>query len=1264
MAKDTDLTSRIGVNLVESIMLDFGWVFREQSVSDEGVDAQVETKIDGKTSGRLLALQIKTGPSYFKEPKDDGWIFRFKERKARLWLDHALPAIVVFVDPKSRIAYWQRVSPETVTSTGKGYKVHIPRTNTVATARDTWDHFSTGIELKAAERFDVAMAVLPPASAKLIREMHEEHPSNAQVLALHLAEGRRSPGPTTDALILAEPVWLQTDSGIGWRAVAAYAAEHEQPRSSADALELAAKTNVELKGRLLAAAGVNVMRDDPARASALLDQAASDPQAELTVRIGRALLAHPSNDARPRDVVPALDPVEDRVHNSAMVQAFLAEQCVRNHDLQTALTHARRARELDPEDTSYMLTLADVLGRRSFQTSAGRGDLVEASTLLRDAVDQRHRWDGPTVGPLEDLLRTFALLGDNEGVLRYGLTPPHGVARPEEAQRPYSLRHTIFAAYSLSLQELVEDLGPRLGKSARDTLDRARVGLIDLPQDQEISLWLKVASDAERKNNYAELTSAILHLGSLGRDESARLDDLVAVSIVPSTARDLARTLSKACTDFDAALPELRALARTDIASAEHLLRLLAEQGRYDEAVKAAKLAHELFKQDYFLIAEAQLLIEAKNWDTAEEAAKRAIATSDFPRQRGLLLTFLAGRAADRGDWAIAEDYLARVLPLHSQTRSEDVWRLVQAQLHRAEALRAADTIRKYSPNVETAQEARLWLQAMLSERWDEIVASEAIGLAHKFETDTELSLALLAQVIHGTSTSNPAPPSSESEEDEHPVEKHDTRPQVPADLHRQAFEALEQHLQGNPNASAIRKIQGTTEQLLEEMTKILKGQRERREALTKLLEQVQQGSLPLGLLATASAGSYALALVQQYTGPLIAASAQDDEHDLEQSTAAASLNQVAVMDASSLLLTSQLPKGKQLRGRLESLLLPNHSRRDILRAAVEVQGLGGSPGSLNWDESEQKPTFSVLTADAYMRFQRRVEALNDAAREVDVRPVEKITLFDELEELHESFADLAWLGPIELAHQLSAPLWSDDLGLRRLARSVGVAAFGTPALVDAVNQQAIDAVPEGDDEEELIQDLLTERQTWVRSFAKEYVVDVPAHLEDVLALAESENWRPDAAATLLTRPSWWSWQKDAYGDWDAILQAVDRNRPEARTLWQQAAMIGVSRTYQDSNYSAAMLAVIALIGLRDKAAVDDAVEGIRIARSLRTERDLPDPALHLATAARALVRKGQLTNPQSLIESVLATLAANDDVLFEETADNVEGTNGAAESE
>ena len=127
------LTERQGLALVERIVVkEFGWLFRDQPISDLGVDAHVETVFDNRSSGRLLALQIKSGESYFREQRDGRVVFRDDQSHFRYWLNHSLPVLVVVCRPETDEAYWEHVTEETVTSTPFGATLFVPLSNRFA----------------------------------------------------------------------------------------------------------------------------------------------------------------------------------------------------------------------------------------------------------------------------------------------------------------------------------------------------------------------------------------------------------------------------------------------------------------------------------------------------------------------------------------------------------------------------------------------------------------------------------------------------------------------------------------------------------------------------------------------------------------------------------------------------------------------------------------------------------------------------------------------------------------------------------------------------------------------------------------------------------------------------------------------------------------------------------------------------------------------------------------------------------------------------
>ena len=123
-------TERIGVSYCALTAERNNWMFREQPINDIGIDAHMEFVEDDKPR-QLLALQIKSGSSWFKEKKDDCIIFRnINERQYNYWTMNSLPCIVILYNPDDNMCIWQELTTETIKRTkdgsGKGFYVKVP----------------------------------------------------------------------------------------------------------------------------------------------------------------------------------------------------------------------------------------------------------------------------------------------------------------------------------------------------------------------------------------------------------------------------------------------------------------------------------------------------------------------------------------------------------------------------------------------------------------------------------------------------------------------------------------------------------------------------------------------------------------------------------------------------------------------------------------------------------------------------------------------------------------------------------------------------------------------------------------------------------------------------------------------------------------------------------------------------------------------------------------------------------------------------------
>lgn len=122
-------TDREGVNAVEAIFIkELGWIFREQTISDWGIDAHVEVTKRSEPIGRLLALQIKSGKSFFRK-RGDNYVFYGEGRHLRYWRNHSLPVVIILHDPETGLTLWQRVDEKLVRYGKKDrWSIEIPPT--------------------------------------------------------------------------------------------------------------------------------------------------------------------------------------------------------------------------------------------------------------------------------------------------------------------------------------------------------------------------------------------------------------------------------------------------------------------------------------------------------------------------------------------------------------------------------------------------------------------------------------------------------------------------------------------------------------------------------------------------------------------------------------------------------------------------------------------------------------------------------------------------------------------------------------------------------------------------------------------------------------------------------------------------------------------------------------------------------------------------------------------------------------------------------
>lgn len=101
---------RLGVALVQSVVAEMGHIWREKSVSDVGIDGEIEL-VDPTTeraTGRLLMVQVKSRSGL--DERADGTVrFTCSEEDLDYWLSGTAPVLLVLVSTDAREAWFKNL---------------------------------------------------------------------------------------------------------------------------------------------------------------------------------------------------------------------------------------------------------------------------------------------------------------------------------------------------------------------------------------------------------------------------------------------------------------------------------------------------------------------------------------------------------------------------------------------------------------------------------------------------------------------------------------------------------------------------------------------------------------------------------------------------------------------------------------------------------------------------------------------------------------------------------------------------------------------------------------------------------------------------------------------------------------------------------------------------------------------------------------------------------------------------------------------------
>lgn len=1028
----------MGIAAAQLEFSSWGWAFRSQHVKDYGIDAHAEP-FEGvhQPSGRLLALQVKSGASYFGEEAGGGWWYRGENKHLRYWLGHVLPVLIVIYDPGSKTLYWQHVTEDRVEYTDGEWKILIPHDQVLeaeaaARLRAIADAAPGASEDPVAD----SLPLLPLSAAAVLRRAQAVEPDGTMRLARLLARGREHPRLTAETVLAARPSWLPGANGMFEAAIGAYANEHGHQDVALEAFSQAAGYGSPEAGRLYAVAAVLALgQGDAERATALVRSAEDAGHEGLFMSVARAAVADHEQGA---DLdVPAVAEVlahasQEDLAAEPMLVVLLGEFAVTHGDLAKALRLFDAAAAADPPPALARLELAHALIARagSGGSLVAADDRLRAQALAREVLEEVRGWSGPSEKALSVLLKTHMVIGAFQEIIRLA-TPESlgGAALDREAAFGEVAVYGAEAARALGDRARAASFADPVAGTRAEVFIQALVMDPSAPHADQAAAWRAALASADTAEQQRRALNELAVLGDL---QAADL----AVGKASRTINDGQAEILSARNDaaqgrIDQAVMSLRRHTASNSAASETLIEILAQAGRIDEALAECDRAIGRFGGGKIAHDKLNILARAGRISEADAFATSLLAGRDLAaEQRVMLRRRLIQNRASQGQWPEAERVCREAL---AENPGDDdfTWGLITAQANQGHIDQAWTSYRAAAPAVTRPEWVRLWigLHARFGFTQDDIAT--ALDFAARWHDDPQVGGAIFSVIpdLEGLRLPN----------------GRQVLPDLDPDLLVRFRSELVSYAQRYPDGP-VKMVDLTGVDLAQVIRAHLVPHAG---SLDRAAQLVRSGKLPLGALAAAASRSYTTMLIEQSCGLLYAISEDHEVLAREVAVAKATINGEVVAEASTLaVITLLAERAPMLLSAFTAVRLPRPVLADIEVAWSDLTRAPGWSHSVRYDAERDALVIRPISLPQHQYLYRRIVEIDKVAR--------NLVITDLAETGSSSDAHQAWLAAIDLAAEQQLPLWSDDVAIRSTAAGKGVAVFGTWALLTALTHASL----------------------------------------------------------------------------------------------------------------------------------------------------------------------------------------------------------------
>jgi tetratricopeptide (TPR) repeat protein len=1087
-----------------------------------------ELRVDPTVAGALLAL-LDRGESRLKDPLRRRLIELLTFDDARLNSDEIADLVLRAIEANLAPAKRDDRSAQ-----------HLDALITQDALRELPDQVAEAMAERSGTsapltplRIVRALAELSPSQTRALDELGTEDPDGQARLQAALAAG----GIERIAALVDNPQdWFAAGSAALWATAGRLLQSVADMPHAQIAYERAAENpGVRDRARqLIRASNVAAIQGDTARAGELAATARAEAPDDP------AVLLHEARELTdPEATVELLDQVEpvddDQRTLLELIRAGALLNCGKLDEAREAIERARGC-DAEGHGTDELSAIADLveaeqaLARNSEPAIEALVHAAETFTSLTKLAQNQGDWAGAGVH-LGRAINAYALAGDSA----------RGVSLLDQAladERLHSAEDVrrVLARGALLLRrfETVLSLIPEDGDS-RDRLERAAARVIGGTAEDRTGAFedlRELFSTGEELKKEA----AFLMLCAATNDPSIPWDEEAEETIGgdrPLTVAVLrAERLAK---EGDMAGAEAVLRPHSDDPNALRLLvHLNEQQDRTDTAIRLAETLVDKTgsAQDHLMLA--GLLVRAGRRDAAVD---RLLRTARDPNASADESSTAYARAANLlvDDAKLAEvERLARDWASAREDGSDPRWLVVLSLAMRFEHAQAWGAWQDLGePDADTEPRALL-LAEVAGFAAEPLAAVQLIAdLSDRFGRPEDLEAHLILTILRLGDRASGAP----------------------ADLGNRIRETFTTFFTRFPNSTRVQSIQIDLENPVASLLDALGPQLEARAEQTEQLARgVRAGTTAVPLLAAAAGRSCGETLMALPALPL---AYPDDQLDrLDRADAAAALDaKGAIWDPFSIFtvaalggtaesgIRSSLPASRVARATQQDTARDPLGTPEGRRATLSL--VHGLPYLAEWSEADQR-------ADE-TRARRMMEFANGLA----VGSMGESG--DELTELATSDHPLPirlWAATLAVARHHELPVYSDDRAVRQSARSMGLRAFGTPALLDVLVERGVLSQTDRD----RARNRLLSHGAWGLRHSTPELVE----------LATRANWQPtQGLRAAFTDVSAWvslraGWAERIVG----FLEAVAEAAPDQMDAWTHRAVDAVTEVL-GNNYEA-----------------------------------------------------------------------------------------------